>query len=234
YQAGNALVHGKNDKMSNYNPNAYVYIPSKSPYPATNATHSYPSSPFQQGSSTMQATPSYLGGGRKAWDSPADNMALTAHCKGKTTTEISGELIKSGYRASLHDVATNLNRLGVTSLNGGGFTNRKWDAQANEIAMDAHLIGRTVSQIAGLLNSAGYSITKAEVGLTLSMHGVKKVEWAPGVPSRLSWDNKADTVALAGHRAGKSAAEISGEICRRGYNVSPEEVAASVQRQVEM
>lgn len=169
---------------------------------------------------------------RKAWDSQADTFALDGHRSGKTVWDTSRELIRIGYKASTHDVAMNLKRLGVVTVNWGKvITLNPWDAQADKITMTAHLAGKTVTQIMNQLSSTGYSATKAEVGISLSKQGVTNVQFGAGVPSPLSWDARADALAMAGHRAGKAASEIAGQLRSNGYAVTPVQVMESLHRQ---
>lgn len=169
----------------------------------------------------------------KAWDSQADTFALDEHRSGKTIWNTSRELIRIGYKASTHDVAINLKRLGVVDLNWGEVvTLHPWDAQADAITMTAHLGGKTVTQIMNQLNSTGYSVTKAEVGMSLNKQGVTDVQFGVGVPSPLSWDTQADALAMAGHRAGKAASEIASQLRSNGYSVNSGQVMASLHRQL--
>ena len=170
---------------------------------------------------------------RKAWDSQADTLALDGHRSGKTVWDTSRELIRIGYKASTHDVAINLKRLGVVTLNWGEvITLNPWDAQADAITMTAHLGGKTVTQIMNQLNSTGYGVTKAEVGISLNKQGVTNVQFGVGVPSPLSWDAQADALAMAGHRAGKAASEIASQLRSNGYAVNSSQVMASLHKQL--
>lgn len=155
------------------------------------------------------------------WDTQADTYALNANHMGKTIQDISEDMTKNGYKGSLNDVLTNLNRLGVRSM---GYA---WDNMADAVTISAHIRGQTISQIESQLNARGYAITKAEVGQSLNRQGVN-------VPTQLCWDRNADFYAAAGARAGKSAWEISAELRGRGYAVVPAQVTASLQRQLAM
>ena len=78
----------------------------------------------------------------RAWDSQADTVSLDRNRSGKTVWDTSRELIRIGYKASTHDVAINLNRLGAITLNWREvITINPWDADADAITVAADLTG---------------------------------------------------------------------------------------------
>ena len=104
-----------------------------------------------------------------------------------------------------------------------------WDAQADTFAMAAHRAGKTMPDVLRQLITNGYKATKASLTASLQRQGVQNVNWddVPDTQFR-SWDAQADAFAIAAHTTGQTAAQISSQLIRNGYNPTKAEVVANL------
>lgn len=94
------------------------------------------------------------------------------------------------------------------------------------MALELQQAGKPLYSIMNQLRSNGYEVSSQEVAARLKNNGARIYRSQPGS----MWDSGAEAFVFNAYNSGQTVAQISAQLCRRGYEAPVVLVVASLRR----